>query len=106
MRGLAILNRWAGYALVALAAVLAGVGLFLGAFAWLNDSLVAGVRLAGTTGAFAAAFAAAGWLLQVAARAHERADRRRWWIQIGALVSAYVFFGLAATASSLLDRLG
>jgi hypothetical protein len=79
--------------------------MFLGGFAWLNDGARAGLRLAGTAGAFAAGAALAGYAFRFAAAAHARGDGRRWWIQALVVLAAYLAFGLAAWASSLLDRL-
>jgi len=100
------LNRWIGTGLVALGVLLAAFGVYLGGFAWLNDGLKAGVTLVGTAGAFAAGFVVAGFVLRFAAAQHDRGDPRRWWIQVIAVLVAYGAFGLAAWATSLLDRLG
>lgn len=102
----AALNRGIAYVLIGLGIALIGVGVYLGFFAWLNDGVVAGVRLFGTTGAFGAGFALAGLGFRFAAAAHARGDRRRWWIQVLVVVLGYVAFGLAATGTSLLDRIG
>lgn len=101
----ASLNRGLAYLLFAVAAALAAVGVYLGAFAWANDGLIAGVRLFGTTAAFAAGAGLAGLAFRFAAQAHASRDRRRWWIQLLAFLVGYVAFGLAATASSFLDRM-
>jgi mannose/cellobiose epimerase-like protein (N-acyl-D-glucosamine 2-epimerase family) len=103
---LATINRWLGTVLFILAACVGAVGVYLGGFAWLNDGLKAGVRLFGTAMAFALALAATGVVLRFAADAHGRGDARRWWIQFGTLLVAYLAFGLAAWTTSLLDRVG
>jgi hypothetical protein len=83
----------------------AAVGAYLGIFAWLNDGARAGLKLILTTLLFGAGFAAGGIALRFAAAAHARNDPRRWWIQLLAILLAYVSFGLAAWTTSLLDRL-
>jgi hypothetical protein len=103
---LATLNRWLGTVLLIVAACVGAVGAYLGGFAWLNDGLKAGARLFGTATVFALALAATGVALRFAANAHVRGDGRRWWIQFGTLLVAYLTFGLAAWTSSLLDRIG
>jgi hypothetical protein len=103
---IATINRWLGTALLTVAACVAAVGVYLGGFAWLNDGLKAGARLFGTAAAFAFALAATGLALRFAAGAHARLDARRWWIQLGTVLVAYLAFGLAAWTTSLLDRVG
>ena len=102
---LATINRWLATALFVLGGCLGAVGVYLGGFAWLNDGFKAGVRLFATTAAFGLALAGAGFALRFAASAHARGDTYRWWIQFGALLAAYVAFGLAAWTTSLVDRI-
>jgi hypothetical protein len=103
---LAGLNRWIANALFAIGICLVGVGIYLGLFAWLNVGITAGLQLLGTAGAFGAGLSVAGLALRFASAAHARSDSRRWWIQVLAVLVGYVAFGLAAEATSLLDRLG
>ena len=103
---LAMLNRWLGGALIALGIAVAVVGIFFGAFGWLNDGPVVGFKLLALCGAFGTAMAVAGMALRYAGAAHARRDPRRWGIQLLAVVVAYLALGLAAEASSLLDRIG
>ena len=100
------INRWLGTSLLVLAACIGAVGVYLGGFAWLNDGLMAGLRLFGTAGAFACALAAIGLSLRLAAAAHARHHARRWWIQAATVLVAYLAIGLAASLTSLLDRIG
>lgn len=102
----ATLNRWIGYALLAIGIALIGVGIYLGLFAWLNDGFVAGLRLFGTAGAFGVGLSVAGLAFRFAAAAHARSDPRRWWIQVLVLLVGYGVLGLAAETTSLLDRIG
>ena len=90
---------------MALGVLLAAFGVYFGGFAWLNSGPKAGIALMATAGAFGAAFVLAGFALRFAAAAHARRAPRRWWIQVAAIVAAYVAFGLAASATSFLDRL-
>lgn len=99
------LNRWIATALFVLGFCFVGFGLYLGFFAWINDGAKAGLRLLLLTLAFGAGFAAAGLVFRFTARAHARSDPRRWWIQVLAVAVAYFAIGLAAWASSLLDRI-
>jgi hypothetical protein len=101
----ATLNRWIGSALLAIGVCLIAVGIYLGLFAWLNDGPLAGLGVFGTGGAFGAATASTGLALRFAAAAHARSHPRRWWIQVAAIVAAYIAVGLAAEATSFLDRL-
>jgi hypothetical protein len=103
---LAALNRWLGAALIAVGMLIAAVGVFFGAFGWLNDGPRVGLQLLGVCGAFGAGLSIAGGAFLFAGAAHRRRDPRRWWIQLLAVVVGYVAVGLAAEASSLLDRLG
>lgn len=101
----AAVNRWTAYALIGLGVGLIAFGVYLGGFAWANDGARAGVRLFGTSAAFGAGLAIAGLAFRYAAAAHARGERRRWWIQALAVLIAYLAFGVAAWASSLLDRI-
>lgn len=103
---IATVNRWSGAALIAVGILVAAVGVFFGAFGWLNDGPIVGLKLLGVCGAFGAGLSIAGGGLLVAGAAHRRRDPRRWWIQLLAVVVGYGAVGLAAEASSLLDRLG
>ena len=100
----ATLNRWLAVACIGLAVCVGAFGVYIGGFAWLNDGAVAGLRLIGVSAAFALALVGMSIALKWAAAAHARGDSRRWLIQLAAIVAAYIAFGLAATASSLLDR--
>lgn len=102
---LATLNRFIGNGLIAIGVLLAAFGVYFGGFAWLNSGAKAGIVLLGTAGAFSVGFALAGFAFRFAAAAHARRAPRRWWIQVAAVLAAYVAFGLAAEATSLLDRL-
>lgn len=101
----ATLNRWIATAFFVLGFCFVGFGLYMGFFAWLNDGARAGLRLLLLTVAFGAGFAAAGLVFRFTAAAHARNDRRRWWIQVLAVVVAYFAIGLAAWGSSLVDRI-
>lgn len=103
---LATLNRWFGAALIAVGFMIAGAGVFFGAFGWLNDGPVVGLKLLGLCGAFGAGLSIAGFALRFAGAAHGRRDPRRWWIQLLAVALGYGAVGLAAWASALLDRIG
>lgn len=98
-------NRWIGYALLGVGAALVGFGVYLGAFAWANDGLIAGVRLFGTSAAFGGGMAITGAAFRFAAAVHAKGGPRRWWIQVLVVVVGYVAFGLAAWTSSFLDRI-
>lgn len=97
-------NRVIAGLLYGASVVLVGSGLFFGLFGWLNDGWSAGMKIVLLTASFGAAFAGAGAAFRAAAAAFARRDRRRLWWQAGAILVSYVLFGLAATASSWLDR--
>lgn len=101
----AAVNRWIGYALLGLGVALVAIGLYLGAFAWANDGLTAGVRVFGTSAVFGIALVITGLTFRIAADAHAKARPRRWWFQLLPIIVGYVAFGLAATLSSVLDRM-
>lgn len=101
-----MLNRWLGAGLIALGIALAGVGVFFGAFGWLNDGPVAGFKLLALCGAFGAALSITGAAFLYAGSAHARRHPRRWWIQLLPVLVGYLAMGVAAEASSLLDRIG
>lgn len=101
----AAINRWIWYALLTIGIALVAFGAYLGLFAWANDGLTAGIRLFGTSAAFGCALAITGFAFRLAAAAHSKARPRRWWLQVLPLLVGYVSFGLAATASSFLDRM-
>ena len=101
----AAVNRWLSYAFLGIGAALVAFGLYLGAFAWANDGLIAGARLFGTSAAFGCALAVTGLTFHFAAAAHAKREPRRWWLQVLPLVVLYVAFGLAASSSSFLDRM-
>jgi hypothetical protein len=98
-------NRWIWYALLGIGLALVTFGIYLGLFAWANDGLVAGVRLFGTSAAFGCALGMTGLAFRFAAEAHSKTKPRRWWIQVLPLLVGYVAFGLAASTSSVLDRM-
>ena len=101
----ATLNRWIAVACIGLAVCLVAFGVYLGGFAWFNDGPTAGLRLFGVSSAFALSLVGMSAAFRWAAAAHARGDERRWFIQVGAIIASYIAFGLAATASSLLDRM-
>lgn len=102
---LSSLNRWIAVACVGLAVCVGAFGVYIGGFAWLNDGMVAGLRLLGMTAAFSLALMAMSVAFRFAANAHAQRDPRRWWIQVAAILAAYLAFGLAATATSWMDRM-
>lgn len=101
----ATVNRWVWYALLGVGLALVVFGIYLGLFAWANDGLIAGIRLFGTSAAFGCALVATGFAFRFAAEAHAKLKARRWWIQALPLLVGYAAFGLAASTSSVLDRL-
>lgn len=101
----AAVNRWIWYALLGIGLALVAFGIYLGLFAWANDGPAAGVRLFGTSAAFGGALAVTGLVFRFAAEAHSKVRERRWWIQLLPLLVGYVAFGLAASTSSVLDRM-
>jgi uncharacterized membrane protein len=101
----ATVNRWISYALLVGGAALIAFGAYLGLFAWMNDGLIAGIRLFGTSAVFGAGLAVTGFAFRFAATGHAKGESRRWWIQALVVAIGYVVFGLAAWSSSLLDRM-
>lgn len=55
--------------------------------------------------AFGRALAMTGLAFRFAAPAHSKAQPRRWWLQVLPLLVGYIAFGLAASTSSVLDRM-
>jgi hypothetical protein len=101
----AAVNRWLWYALLGIGLALVAFGVFFGLFAWANDGLVAGVRLFATSAGFGCALAITGLAFRFAAEMHSNARPRRWWFQVLPLLVGYVAFGLAASMSSMLDKM-
>lgn len=103
----AAVNRWFWYALLGIGLALVAFGIYFGLFAWANDGPAAGVGLFGVSAAFGCALAVTGLAFRFAAEAHSKLRPRRWWIQLLLLPLpvGYVAFGLAATMSSVLDRM-
>lgn len=100
----AAFNRWIGYGLLALGAALVAFGVYMGLFAWANDGPRAGAGVFGVSAAFGSAVALTGLAFRFAAGMHAKAAPRRWWYQVLPILAGYLAFGLAATASSMLER--
>lgn len=93
------------YALLGVGVALVAFGVYMGLFAWANDGLLAGARLFATSAGFGCALAVTGLSFRFVAAAHVKRQPRRWWFQLLPLLAWYVAFGLAASLSSLLDRI-
>lgn len=105
IRWLVTANNVVAIGFIMLGLAIIGFAVFMGAFAWLNNGLAAGLGLLIVAGSLGAAFLVTGWCFVVIARAHANASRFRWWLQIGLPLISPIFFGLAAELSSLADRL-
>ncbi len=93
-------NRLVATALIGLGLALIAIGIFLGAFGWMNNGAAAGLELLLVTSGFGAAAIAIGFSFHVVARAHAAASRWRWWLQVVLpLLAIYLAVGLAAEFS-------
>lgn len=105
MRWLVGANRLVAWVLTALGGIVVFVGMYLGIFGWLNDGAAAGLGILAVGGGFGAALVGAGYCFRLVARAHEGGSPRRWWLQVLMPMAAYVFFGLAAMLTSVVEDL-
>ena len=103
MRWLVWLNRGIGWVAGAIGAVLAIFGVVIGFFGGINDGLRVGLGILGVAGAFGLAFIATGVCFMAVARAHAARLPARWIWQVLVPVAAFVFVGLAAEFSSVLE---
>ena len=101
----ATLNRWIAYAALGVSVALVAFGVYFGLFAWANDGFIAGMKLFGMCAGFGAWLAITGFAFRFAGAAHAKRAPRRWWIQLGVFIVAFVAFGLAAELSSFLERI-
>lgn len=99
----AIINRWIAGAFQVLAWVLLVFAVVMGSFGWLNSGFRAGLGIYFISGILAAVAGLAALLFGFVARLHAAAHPHRWAVQVGSIFALYLIFGLAASATTLLD---
>lgn len=97
-------NRLAANLFFGLGLIIAGVGVFFGIFAWMNDGAAAALQTVLVTAGFGLASVAIGFSFRAIARAHSARSSWRWWFQVLLpLLAAWIGFGLAAEFSGVVD---
>lgn len=101
---LAKANRAVAALLTGVGLFVAGVGLYLGFFAWLNSGMRAGVELFAVAVGVATGFVLSALAFRIIANAHAAKSRKRWWLQVLLPLAAWALFIVpVALISSLFD---